>query len=118
MGELKKTFKTAILCLVILLYGCDLIDYPPYDVRIKGDTGINAENIRQIEEACADKTTLRFILMGDTQRWYDETEDFVKHVNGLEDIDFVIHGGDISDFGMTREFEWVHRIMDKLTAHT
>ena len=39
--------------------------------------------------------------MGDSQRWYDETADFVSHLNKRDDIDFVIHGGDVSDFGVT-----------------
>ena len=66
-----------------------------------GETGINAKNIARIEEICEGKDTLRFVLMGDSQRWYDETEDFVKALNKRDDVDFVIHGGDISDFGLS-----------------
>ncbi|MCE6991285.1 metallophosphoesterase [Dyadobacter sp. CY323] len=58
--------------------------------------------------------TVRFILMGDTQRFYDESEDFVKSANGQEDIAFVLHAGDISDFGLSQEFKWVNQIMKKL----
>jgi len=91
-----------------------MIEYHPYDGRIKGETGINAKNIKKIEAACAGKTTIRFIMAGDSQRWYDETEDFVKSANKQEDIDFVIHGGDLADFGLTREFEWMRDILSKL----
>ena len=52
--------------------------------------------------------------MGDSQRWYDETDDFVSHLNKRDDIDFVIHGGDVSDFGVTDEFLWQRDIMNKL----
>ena len=52
--------------------------------------------------------------MGDSQRWYDETEDFVNALNKRDDVDFVIHGGDISDFGLMKEFMWVRDIMGKL----
>ena len=38
-------------------------------------------------------------FIGDTQRTYDETEAFVHHANGRDDIDFVIHGGDYTEFG-------------------
>lgn len=101
--------------IVLLLCGCDLIEYHPYDVRLHGETGINAKNIARIEEICEGKDTLRFVLMGDSQRWYDETEDFVKALNkrddsGLRDP----QGGDISDFGLTKEFLWVRDIMGKL----
>ena len=86
----------------LLLTGCGMIDYHPYDVRISGETDVNAHNIEQIEADCKGKKTIRFVTMGDSQRWYDETEDFVKAINKRNDIDFVIHGGDMSDFGVTK----------------
>lgn len=103
----------SILCLAFGLSGCELIEYHPYEVRINY-RNINAENIERIETACAGKEKIRFVWMGDTQRWYDETEDFVRHVNARTDIDFVMHGGDISDFGLQREFEWIHEDMRRL----
>lgn len=108
----RKNLHTLLACL--LLTGCDLIDYHPYDVRISGETNVNAHNIEQIEANCKGKTTLRFVVMGDSQRWYDETEDFVNEINKRSDIDFVIHGGDISDFGLTKEFLWQRDIMNRL----
>jgi predicted phosphodiesterase len=93
-----------------------MIEYHPYDGRITGETNINNKNIARIESACAGKRTIRFIMMSDTQRWYDETEDFVKSIKQRNDIDFVIHGGDISDFGLTKEFLWMRDIMNKLTV--
>jgi hypothetical protein len=99
-----------------MLFSCDVIDYHPYDTRISGEKDINNKNIALIEEACRNKTTFRFVVMGDSQRWYDETEDFVKSVNARSDVDFVIHGGDISDFGVTDEFEWQRDIMNKLNV--
>ena len=102
-----KKLNYLILSVGCLLFtGCDLIDYHPYDVRIEGETDINAHHIEQIEAACLGKDTIRFVTMGDSQRWYDETEDFVNHLNLRNDIDFVIHGGDMSDFGLTDEFLW------------
>ena len=56
--------------------------------------------------------------MGDSQRWYDETLDFVGEINKRDDIDFVIHGGDMSDFGVTDEFLWQRDIMNKLRVPT
>ena len=58
----------------LLLTGCGMIDYHPYDVRISGETDVNAHNIEQIEADCKGKKTIRFVTMGDSQRWYDETE--------------------------------------------
>lgn len=108
----KRSLYIFILCL--LFSSCGLIDYHPYDVRIDGETNVNAHNIEKIEANCKGKTTIRFVTLGDSQRWYDETEDFVKEINKRDDIDFVIHGGDVSDFGLTKEFLWQRDIMNGL----
>lgn len=99
-----------------LLTACDLIDYHPYDGRLDSDTSreINPTNIERIEKVCEGKDTIRFIFMGDTQRSYNETEDFVKYVNQLDSIDFIIHGGDYTEFGLKKEFEWNDDILSKL----
>lgn len=104
------------LCICRFAVSCDLIDYHPYDVRISGKTDINVHNIEQIETNCKDKTVIKFVTMGDSQRWYDETEDLVNDLNKRSDIDFVIHGGDLSDFGITDEFLWQRDIMNKLNV--
>ncbi|MCD8268099.1 MAG: metallophosphoesterase [Parabacteroides sp.] len=108
--------KKYTLLLFIALTSCDLIDYHPYDGRIsdKEDTDINAKNILKIEETCTNKDTIRFVFTGDTQRWLDETEEFVKHVNRQKGIDFVIHGGDLTDFGIKKEYLWQNEILAKL----
>ncbi len=51
--------------------------------------------------------------MGDTQRFYDDVEDFVARAN-QEDFDFVLMDGDISDFGINDEFSWIYDIMKHL----
>lgn len=74
--------QTLPLFLCIFLSACDLIDYHPYDGRLTiSERDINDHNIPLIEAATKDKDTIRFVLMGDTQRSYDETEDFIKHIN-------------------------------------
>ncbi len=114
--RLKINTIALVAASCFLLGSCDLIEYHPYDVRITGETDINAKNIKRIEDSCKDKNTIRFVSMGDTQRWHDETEDFVKHINKRNDIDFVLHGGDVSDFGLTKEFLWQRDILNKLTV--
>lgn len=116
MNTTRHPSPLPCLLLCLWLSGCDMIDYHPYDVRISGETDINATNMARIESTCLDKDTLRFITTGDSQRWYDETVDFVDHVNQRTDIDFVIHGGDLSDFGMTDEFLWQRDILNGLTV--
>lgn len=94
---------------------CDLIEYHPYDVRIKRK-GLNKKYIEQVELSCKGKESIRFVWTGDVQRTYDELAAFVKDVNAREGIDFILNGGDISDFGLNREFDWVEDILDGLRA--
>lgn len=110
----KYLQKSALACCCLLLSGCDLFDYHPYDTRIDGPHNLNAYNIERIEKLCSGRDYIRFVLISDTQRWYDETRDAVRSINARGDIDFVIHCGDISDFGVTREFEVQRDILQKL----
>lgn len=103
------------LGLLCCLTACDMVDYHPYDVRIKGETDLTNKNISKIEAACKGKEAFKFAVISDTQRWYDDTQDEVEAINARGDIDFVIHCGDQSDFGATDEFEWMRNIFQKLT---
>ena len=99
--------------LLLLAGGCR-VEYHPYDTRIDGATGINARNMARIESATAGKRTIRFAVISDTQRWYDETEEAVESINRLDGVDFVLHAGDMADFGMKAEFERQRDILNKL----
>lgn len=100
-------------CLTALLVGCQ-VEYHPYDTRIDGEKGINAKNIARIESACAGKRAVRFAVISDTQRCYDETQAAVGMLNRRDDLDFVIHTGDLADFGMRSEFERQRDLLNKL----
>lgn len=93
---------------------CNLLEGSPYDARVTGDTDMNARNVARIESALAGKSSFKFAFISDTQRWYDETEAFVNHLNRRDDVDFVLHGGDVSDFGVTEEFLWQRDILNGL----
>ncbi len=108
--------KFSILFLFYCFAACDLIDYHPYDGRLNPDTetGINRKNMELITAICENKETIRFAFIGDTQESLDETKRFVNYINENNSVDFVIHGGDMADFGMKKEFEWTHDILSKL----
>jgi predicted phosphodiesterase len=103
-----------LFLIIILLTGCDVFEFHPYDGRVSGETNVNARNIEKIGKNCREKASIRFALISDTQRWYDETADFVNEINKHGDIDFVVHAGDISDFGLTKEFIWMRDILNKM----
>ena len=106
--------RGALLLGSLAFSACELIDYHPYDTRVDGKSHINAQNIERIEATTAGKKTIRFVLISDTQRWYDETKAAVKSINARDDIDFVLHCGDLTDFGVTREFEVQRDILEGL----
>lgn len=116
MYQTKYLFQLYTLITLCFLSGCDMIEYHPYDLDIDGETGINDKNIQEIEQSLQTKETISFAVISDTQRWYDETEDAVENINARNDIDFVIHTGDISDFGMKLEFEKQRDILNRLTV--
>ena len=45
---MRKNVYVFLSC--FLLSGCGMIDYHPYDVRISGETEVNAHNIERIEQ--------------------------------------------------------------------
>ncbi len=93
-----------------------MIEYHPYDLDIDGETDVNRRHIEQIEKATRGKDEIRFAVISDTQRWYDETEDAVEALNRRGDLDFVVHTGDLSDFGLKLEFEKQRDILNGLNV--
>lgn len=112
---LKKAFLIFHLLAVVTLTSCEqLFQYNSNEIILsEHDKDLTNKNLERIKNLPVNDT-VRFIFMADTQRWYDETEDFVESANRLSNVSFVIHGGDISDFGLTQEFKWVNEIMLKL----
>lgn len=107
------------LCLFIaagILSGCEMIEYHPYDLDIDGETDINNKNIQRIESSLQHREKIAFAVISDTQRWYDETEEAVEAINRHNNVDFVVHTGDISDFGLKLEFEKQRDILNRLSV--
>lgn len=103
------------LILLILFTSCDdIFEYHPYDVKISGEKHVNQKNIQRIENELKNKDTLKVVFTGDTQGWLDDTKDFVKDVNKRGVADFVVHLGDITDYGNTKDFMWQRDILNGL----
>lgn len=94
----------AVLAALLLPAACLRTEYHPYDGRLKGETHVNARSIARIELALAGRDTVTFAVISDTQRHYDETDELTDSINHRPDIDFTLHLGDLTDFGMTKEF--------------
>lgn len=92
----------------------DVFDVHPYAVDFDGETSVNLHHADLITRNCAHKDTLRVVVTSDTQGWYDEMESMVRDINNLGNVDFVIHGGDVTNFGATREFVLQRDILNRL----
>lgn len=109
--------KLFLLIISLMLVGCDnVFHYHPYDVRFSGASDINRSNIGRIEQACRDKDTITFAFISDSHGWYSDTKDMVNDINRRPEVDFVIHGGDLTDCGTTKEFVWQRDVLAKLSA--
>lgn len=109
--KMKELYTVAVLISMVTFQACNLIEYHPYDTHVSGAVRLNHQMKERIEDSCAGKDTIRFAQISDTQRWYDETQDLVNAINAHGHIDFVVHTGDQTDFGLTKEFEWQRKIM-------
>lgn len=113
MQKYKFTIVLAT-CSVLSVTSCDSVfDVHPYDVNVS-EKGINAKEIRLIEDKTKDKETFKFAFISDSHQWLSDLMEEVKDINSRNDIDFVIHGGDVTDFGATQEFEWTREKLQKL----
>ena len=111
---LRSIAPATLQVFFVLCTACSVFEYHPYETNIpEAYRDLNSKAIRSIMANTQEKDTLVIIAMGDTQRFYDEVEDFVSSAN-KHPADFVILNGDITDFGVKDEYLWVHDIMRKL----
>lgn len=107
-----KNFLFLLIGLSII--SCDNVEYSPNQL-FDSDTprDLNRKNLDRIARLASDDTvTIAFV--GDSQRFYDEVEDFVDKVNEIDNVDFVFLAGDITDFGLLAEYEWIVDSFNKL----
>lgn len=108
-----KYFFTILFC-ATLLGSCNMFEYSPnqaFDRNSPRD--LNRINLERLRKNTPDDT-IRFILTGDSQRAYQHSQDLVAKINSIKNVDFVFLAGDISDFGLLNEMEWVNEIFSKL----
>jgi Icc protein len=108
------TWVTAWVLCACLLSCRDLFQYSPNEIRLEdSEKSLNARALERLA-AQPQRDTFKFILIGDTQRFYEEVEDFVRAANGVPGAAFVLLAGDISDFGLSKEFRWIHERLKNL----
>ncbi|MCK9208436.1 MAG: metallophosphoesterase [Salinivirgaceae bacterium] len=113
---MRTTLKALLLIGILINTSCgDLFDYSPYAIDFNDENrNVNQKNIERLLN-CKNDDTITIAFTGDTHRFYDETELFVSEVNKIHSVDFVIHVGDIADFGLPKQYLWGNSFMQKLS---
>lgn len=115
LTTIQRLLWSGMVCCCLALAGCDTVfDVHPYDVHIRGEKNLNAKGVAAIEAATLGKDTLRLAFISDSHRNYNELRDMVADINRRDSIDFVVHGGDVTDYGTTREYEWARDNLARL----
>ena len=106
----------SVFLITLVFSACDKIEYSPYEIRLKDEErNLNGKYVDQIANfPIGPSDTLTFALISDTQGFYEETTDVVKTINNMPEIDFVLHGGDLTDFGLLKEYTQMHDRLVKL----
>jgi predicted phosphodiesterase len=108
--------RLSIFALLFLLFGCDKFQYTPY--RVDVDPEVASLNKRNLEQLTAvlpgEDSSLTFAVIGDSHGAYDELSAAIKHINRTEEIQFVIHVGDMTELGLLKEYQWLHEIVNDL----
>jgi len=113
---LKNTGILSAITLTGLLPACNLpFEYSPYDVLVeKKYQALTRKNLSKLLEIEGSKTSFKIAFISDTHTFYDEFEEQIAALNERDDIDFVIHGGDITLSSLHKEFTWFNEIIAKL----
>lgn len=95
-----------------VLSGCDNFESSPYAATIKGKCNINATSVEEIQKASL-SLPIRFAFLTDTHDSASDIEDAIDIILEDRDVDFIVHGGDLTDFGLPKEFMWCRDLLER-----
>ena len=113
---IKQSSILGAFTLLGALPACELpFEYSQYDVKVKKRyRNLTERNLNKLAELDSDARKFKFAFITDTHTFYNELEDVIPVLNARDDIDFVIHGGDLTLSALHKEFTWFNEIMDDL----
>ena len=92
-----------------------MTEYSPNQVFDNNSpVNLNEKNLQKLKYSGPNDDTITIAFAGDSQRFYDEVEKFTSAVNQHSEVDFVFLAGDITDFGLLAEYEWITTRLEKL----
>jgi len=104
-----KSINTIIFVFVsFFLVSCNnLFDFSPYaadvDDALKNQTKINLNNLSGVQTKSSE--LFSFVTIADSHYKFKELRKAVEKINTIDDIDFVVHLGDMTDKGLMMEYE-------------
>lgn len=109
-----KRYIWLICGLLLVLSACsDFIEYSPYDIKTD-DEAYNINEISKIGSLSLQPDTFKFIVFSDVHEWYDDLADAVESINRQNNIQFVVCCGDVSNSGLSQEYQWYIKAIKKL----
>lgn len=111
---MKLHWVIHLLIFSMLSCSCsEFFRFHPYEGRFEGAEHLTQHHLNRLKTQSIGGT-YKFVFLSDTQRHYDDTDDAVKSINRRGDISFVLHGGDLTDFGVSEEFVWMRNSLEAL----
>lgn len=108
-------FLLITLVLSILISCGKTFTYNPNEIQLEEkDRNQNTKNIERLRSK-QQTDSFSFVVISDTQRFYEELDDFVEKMNKHPNISFVVVNGDITDFGLRSEYLWINQRLQKLS---
>ena len=109
-------FLVTALVLSIFLISCEkTFTYNANEIQIEEkDRDQNTKNLERLRSK-PQTDSFNFVVISDTQRFYEELDDFVEKINSYPDISFVVLNGDMTDFGLRSEYLWISHRLQKLS---
>jgi len=110
--------KYCIVALTILFtVSCkEIIEYSPYENIVENKwKKQNVSNYNELLPKATDSfTPFRVGLIADSHTYYDEFVKQTNYINTRNDLDFIIHLGDVTLSANAREFEWYSDIVNRI----
>ena len=108
-----------VFCLSTCFCFCScekLVTYNANEVRVdEKDKDQNIKNIQRLQsQSQSQNGSFQFAVISDSQRAYDELDAFVQKANNIPGLSFVVLNGDITDFGLNSEYNWISQQLQKL----
>lgn len=112
---MKAISYSVIFLFILIPFSCsEVIEFSPYDADVKSKNlnQFYTENLNI--HGLQNNDTITFVLLSDPHFYYDVLSKAVKSINTQTGISFVVVCGDITDAGLSREYEYYWKQVRKL----